>query len=60
MADGVRLTTEITTPVNRRLRVLAALKRQSLSHVLTELLDKALPPAEELAGLLSESEEGAA
>jgi hypothetical protein len=52
MAYDVRLATRITSAVDRRLRMLALVKGQALSHVLTGLLDQALPPADELASLL--------
>ena len=55
MAYDVRLATRLTTPVDRRLRMLVLLKGQPLSHVLVSLLDKALPPADELASLLGDS-----
>lgn len=51
----VRLATRITDPVDRRLRMFALVKRQSLSHVLVTLLDQVLPPADELAALLGDS-----
>lgn len=51
----VRLATRITTTVDRRLRMLALLKGQALSHVLVTLLDQALPPADELASQLGNS-----
>lgn len=54
MAYDVRLATRITGAVDRRLRMLALVRRQPLSHVLTTLLDQALPPVEELAGELKE------
>lgn len=52
MAYDVRLATRITSAVDRRLRMLALVRSQSLSHVLVSLLDQALPPADELATLL--------
>jgi hypothetical protein len=55
MSYDVRLATRITTGVDRRLRMLALVKSQPLSHVLVGLLDKALPPADELASLLGDS-----
>lgn len=54
MAYDVRLATRITPAVDRRLRMLALIHRQSLSCVLTALLDQALPPADELAARLHE------
>ncbi len=58
MAYDLRLATTITEPVDRRLRMFALIKRQPLSHVLSVLLDQALPPADELAGLLREQGRG--
>ncbi len=55
MAYDVRLATKLTAPVNRRLRMLALVKGEPLSHVLVGLLDQALPPADELASLLAGS-----
>ena len=55
MAYEVRLATTITETVDRRLRMYALIKRQPLSHILSVLLDQALPPAEELAGQLVET-----
>ena len=52
MAYDVRLATRISTAVDRRLRMLALVQSQPLSHVLVALLDRALPPADELAALL--------
>jgi hypothetical protein len=56
MADEVRLATRIGCDVDRRLRMLALVRRQRLSHLLTSLLDQSLPPADELAGQLRETE----
>ena len=56
MAYDVRLATRITSAVDRRLRMLALAESQPLSHVLTGLLDQALPPADELASMLTGSE----
>lgn len=53
MAYDARLATRITSAVDRRLRMLALVKSQSLSHVLDSLLDQALPPADELASQLA-------
>lgn len=53
MTYDVRLATRITSAVDRRLRMLALAQSQPLSHVLVALLDRALPPADELAALLS-------
>lgn len=56
MVYDVRLATRITTTVDRRLRMLALIQRQSLNHVLVAVLDQALPQADELASLLSDSD----
>lgn len=45
-----RLSTRITEDVDGRLRLAATLRRVPLCHVLTGLLDRALPTAGELAG----------
>lgn len=60
MTYDVRLATRITTPVDRRLRMLAILKGKPLNHVLVSLLDQALPSAGELAALLGDAETEAA
>jgi hypothetical protein len=60
MAYDVRLATRITSAVDRRLRMLALARSQPLSHVLTGLLDQALPPADELASMLAGSRRRAA
>lgn len=44
----VRLASRVSPAVDRRLRLLVLIQRQPLSHVLTQLLDAALPPADEL------------
>jgi hypothetical protein len=54
MAYDVRVAAKTTAPVDRRLRLLAALKRQSISRVLTAILDENLPSDAELAGQISE------
>ena len=56
MTYDVRLATRITPAVDRRLRMLALARSQPLSHVLVALLDRALPPADELASLLTADE----
>lgn len=56
MAYDVRVATTINGSVDRRLRLFALIKRQSLSRVLTDLLDDALPPADELVSQLQETE----
>lgn len=62
MAHDVPLSTRITTAVDRRLRMLALVRSQPLSHVLVSLLDQALPPADKLALILRDghSDEAAA
>jgi hypothetical protein len=56
MVYDVRLATRITSAVDRRLRMLALARSQPLSHVLTGLLDQALPSADELASALATAE----
>jgi hypothetical protein len=46
---NARLATRVTTSVDTRLRQLALLRRRSISHVLDDVLDSALPSAHELA-----------
>ena len=46
---SVRLATRVTTSVDSRLRQLALLRRRRISHVLDDVLDSALPSAQELA-----------
>ena len=55
MADRytARLATRITEDVDHRLRLAALLHRLPLCHVLTGLLDRSLPAADELAGQLT-------
>lgn len=52
MACDVPLSSRVSRPVDRRLRMLALLEDQPLSRVLDDVLDKALPPADKLAALL--------
>jgi hypothetical protein len=52
MAHDVRLATKIDPAVDRRLRMLWLLEGGELSGLLTAVLDRALPPAETLAGRL--------
>ena len=52
MAYDARLATRTTADVAKRLRILATLRGLPLCHLLTELLDKALPSADKLAGQL--------
>jgi hypothetical protein len=44
-----RLATRVTTSVDTRLRQVALLSRRRISHVLDEVLDSALPTAQDLA-----------
>jgi hypothetical protein len=44
-----RLATRVTTSVDARLRQLALLRRRRISHVLDDVLDSALPSAQDLA-----------
>jgi hypothetical protein len=46
---NARLATRVTTSVDTRLRQLALLRRRSISHVLDDVLDSALPSVQELA-----------
>jgi uncharacterized protein (DUF2342 family) len=54
MAYDARLATRITASVDLRLRMLALLKGQSLSHVLDSVLDETLPAADKLASQLKD------
>lgn len=45
----VRLATRVTASVDTRLRQFALLSRRRLSHVLDDVLDKALPSADDLS-----------
>lgn len=51
----MRLATRVSQPVDYRLRLLALAERRPLSHVLTQLLDQVLPPADALLEQLRES-----
>jgi hypothetical protein len=48
-----RLGTRITASVDARLRQLALVRRQRLSHLLDDVLDGALPTAEDLTTQLA-------
>ena len=50
---NARLGIRITSSVDTRLRQLALLRRRRLSHVLDEVLDAALPTADDLSVQLS-------
>lgn len=54
-ACDVRLASRISQPVDYRLRLLALAERRPLSHVLTQLLDQVLPPADVLLEQLRDS-----
>ena len=56
MAAKARLVTSIDGPVDRRLRMFALLKGRRVCDALNSLLDQALPPVEELAVDLRETE----
>ncbi len=56
----VRLASRVTPAVDRRLRLLALIQREPVSHVLTRLLDQVLPPADELIDQLRRGDAGAA
>lgn len=50
-----RIATRISAPVDRRLRLAAALRKAKLSAFLDSVLDKHLPAADELAAEVRES-----
>jgi len=50
---NARLGTRITESVDARLRQLALVRRQRISHVLDEVLDAALPKAADLLAQLA-------
>jgi hypothetical protein len=50
---SARLATRVTTSVDTRLRQLALLSRRRISHVLDDVLDAALPTAEDLSRQLA-------
>lgn len=52
-AYTARLATRVTTSVDTRLRKLALVSRRRISHVLDDVLDAALPSAEELSAQLA-------
>lgn len=53
-SKNTRLATWIGAGVDHRLRLLALVRRQGLGHLLTDLLDQALPSAAELADQVRE------
>ena len=54
-AHTARLATRVTISVDTRLRQLALLSRRRISHVLDDVLDAALPSAEDLSARLARS-----
>lgn len=56
MAYDTRLSAIIPEPLKRRLDVFAALQGRRVGHVLAEVLNKALPTDEELAGQIAQKE----
>ena len=52
-AYTARLATRVTTSVDTRLRQLALVSRRRISHVLDDVLDAALPSAEDLSAQLT-------
>ena len=50
---SARLATRVTAGVDARLRQLALIRRRRLSHVLDDVLDAALPTAEDLRAQLA-------
>lgn len=60
MACDVPLSSRISRPVDLRLRMLALLRDQPISHLLDSLLDQALPPAGELATQLGNGQSASA
>jgi hypothetical protein len=54
-----RLGTRISPDTDHRLRLLVLVRRKPLSRVLTDLLDDALPSADQLAEQLKASRNGA-
>jgi hypothetical protein len=52
-AYTARLATRVTTSVDTRLRQLALVSKRRISHVLDDVLDAALPSAEDLSAQLA-------
>ena len=52
-AYTARLATRVTSNVDTRLRQLALVSRRRISHVLDDVLDAALPSAEDLSAQLA-------
>ena len=55
---SARLATRVTASVDTRLRQLALLSRRRISHVLDEVLDSALPTAEDLTAQMRRLADG--
>jgi len=53
-----RLATRISAEVDERLRLLAHVRRAPLSRLITELLDRVLPTADELADQIRKGNAG--
>jgi len=58
MNTRVKITPRITVPVARRLRLAASLRSSSLSAVVNDVLDKALPSFDEIRAQLAASAAG--
>ncbi len=54
--DKPRLVTTLPPPIDRRLRMQAAIRRWTVTRVLVDVLDKGLPSTEDLAVLMREGE----
>ena len=52
-----RIATRISRDADNRLRLASAVQRRPLSAVLSDAIRSALPPADELAGLLRDDAE---
>jgi hypothetical protein len=49
-----RLVTTLPPPIDRRLRMQAAIRRWTVTRVLVEVLDRGLPSADDLAAQMRE------
>lgn len=56
MAHDVRFASRLTGPVDRRLRMYALAQGKTITGALVDILDEALPSAEDLALALSGSQ----
>jgi hypothetical protein len=54
--DKPRLVTTLPPPIDRRLRMQAAIRHWTVTRVLVEVLDRGLPSADDLAALMREGE----